>query len=356
MKLEKMIILAFIIPISLIPLIASNRYIINVLDIIFIFIIYASAWNFFAYAGQASLGHAVFLGVGAYASMLLAGRMGFPPLITIIFGGITSTLMGLIVGLTCIRLREWFLSMVTFGFSVIVEVVVSNPLSWLTNGRYGLWAPRLIPSKIPNYYIYEYYIISSITIITTIVLYLLQKSKFGLALSAIRENETAAKATGVHATKYKLLALLVSSFFSGLAGALLAHAVWGGYVSPEIFSIHYSFNPIIYSVSGGLGTLEGPIIGTFLIIAIWEGLRFVGTYQRFIIIGAILITTVIFIPEGIAPAIKKHIKTLAGPPGFEPGTSGSEGRCSIQAELRALNKIHKTINIYSCNSARSKNK
>jgi len=78
-------------------------------------------------------------------------------------------------------------------------------------------------------------------------------------------------------------------------------------VSPEVFGVHYSFNPVIYCVSGGLGTVEGPVVGAFLVTAVWEGLRFIGTYERLILVGAILILTVIFLPEGIFPTLRDHI-------------------------------------------------
>ena len=294
------------------PLYIKSRYIINLLDIILVFTIYASAWNFFAYAGQGSLGHAAFLGIGAYASMLVAKNFGVWPPLAVLVGGVASALMGVLVGAVCIRLKEWFLGMVTFGFSVICDVVVAEPLAWLTQGRFGIWAPRLISPKTPNYYLYEYYIIVSCMMATALILYKLMNSRFGLGLAAIRENELAARAVGIPVMQYKFFALLVSAFFSGIAGALFAHTVLGGYVSPEIFGVHYSFNPVIYSVAGGLGTLEGPILGTFLVIAIWESLRVLGSYQRFVVVGALLILIVIFIPEGIAPALRKKLVKLLG--------------------------------------------
>lgn len=300
----------FVVALLQAPLFIKSRYIINLLDIILVFTIYASAWNFFAYAGQGSLGHATFLGVGAYASMLTAKSLGVWPPLAVLVGGVAAVLVGVIVGAACVRLREWFLGMVTFGFSVICDVIVAEPLAWLTQGRFGVWAPRLVSPKTPNYYVYEYYIIAFSALATLLILYRLMNSRFGLGLAAIRENELAARAMGIPATRYKFFALLVSAFFSGIAGALLAHTVLGGYVSPEIFGVHYSFNPIIYSVAGGLGTIEGPVLGTFLVIAVWESLRILGSYQRFVVVGALLILIVIFIPEGIAPTLRKRLARL----------------------------------------------
>ena len=305
-RLRLIIPLLLAVPILVVPLL-GDRYLINVLEITLVFAIYASAWNLFAYAGQASLGHATFLGVGAYASVLLSRSTALPPLVSILVGGFVSVVAGLLVGLACVRLRGWFLGIVTFGFSVLAEVIVSEPLSWLTHGRYGVWAPRLIPPEVPGYFVYEYYIVVSTATLAILVMHKIMKSSFGIALAAIREDEVAASAIGVPTTRYKLAALLISSFFSGVAGGLLAHVVWGGYVSPEVFGVHYSFNPVIYCVSGGLGTVEGPVVGAFLVTAVWEGLRFIGTYERLILVGAILILTVIFLPEGIFPTLRDRI-------------------------------------------------
>ena len=134
-------------------------------------------------------------------------------------------------------------------------------------------------------------------------------SKIGLAFSAIRENELEARAAGIDPVRYKLLAFMVSAYFAGLAGALEIHYL--GYVTPEIFGVDISFWPIIYSISGGLGTLAGPIIGTIVITLLWDGLQSLGlTYGRFIIIGVILVLVVIFLPRGLV-SLPEEIKKRA---------------------------------------------
>lgn len=297
--------LALLIP----PVTGMSLYILTILILMLIFIIYASAWNLLAYSGQGSLGHAAFFGIGGYASSLIALKMGLSPYITIFLGGIFSAFIGILIGLTCIRLKEWFLAMVTFGFAIIAQTITVSQLAPITGGWDGIASPRLLSSEIPFYSIYEYYSILALAILTILLIQMILKSKIGLALAAIRENELEAKAAGIDTAKYKLLAFTISTYFAGIAGALEVHHF--GYITPEIFGIELSFWPIIYSISGGLGTIGGPIIGTIAVTALWDGLRVLGlTYERFIIIGLMLILIIIFLPHGFISLLEKIEKRL----------------------------------------------
>jgi branched-chain amino acid transport system permease protein len=283
----------------LLPLLAGmSFYVLNVAIIMLIFILFASAWNFLAYSGQASLGHAAFFGIGGYVSTLLARATGFPPFAMIFVGGSVAAFIGLLLGLTCVRLKEWFLAMVTFGFAVIVQVVVASPLSATTGGWDGIGSPRLLSAEIPGYLAYEYYAILGITLLSILCIHLILRSHVGLAFAAIRENEVEARASGINPVRFKLMAFTFSSFLAGIAGALEVHHII--FISPEIFHAETSFWPVIYSIFGGLGTISGPVIGTVLLTVIWEGLKGFGlTYERFIIIGVLLILVVIFLPRGL---------------------------------------------------------
>ncbi len=294
----------------LLPLVTGlNMYYLTVLIIMVIFIIYASAWNFLTLSGQGSLGHAAFFGIGGYISTLIAVKSGFSPYLTIFIGGAGAAAIGLFIGIICVRMKEWFLAMVTFGFAVIIQVLVASQFRTVTGGWDGIAAPPLISSTVPDYLVYEYYSILLIAVIVILLLRIILHSKIGLAFSAIRENELEARAAGIDPVRYKLLAFMVSAYFAGLAGALEIHYL--GYVTPEIFGVDISFWPIIYSISGGLGTLAGPIIGTIVITLLWDGLQSIGmTYARFIIIGVILVLVVIFLPRGLVSLpeeIKKRV-------------------------------------------------
>jgi branched-chain amino acid transport system permease protein len=280
------------------PLLNISPYLVNIAVLMFISILFASAWNFLAYSGQASLGHAAFFGIGAYASTLAARAIGLSPYLSILLGGVVAAFLGILIGITCVRLREWFLAMVTFGFAVIIQIITASVLAPVTGGWDGLSSPRLISTDFPAYPLLEYYSILLIVIICIVCMYLILKSRVGLAFAAIRENELEARAAGVDLVKYKLYAFSISTFMAGLAGGLQTHHF--GYITPEIFHAENSFLPVIHSILGGLGTISGPIIGTVILTIIWDGLKGLGLrFELFVVIGLLLILIVIFLPKGL---------------------------------------------------------
>jgi branched-chain amino acid transport system permease protein len=263
-----------------------------------IFIIFASSWNLLALSGQGSLGHAAFFGIGAYASTLIAVKAGLPPLLALPLGGAVAAGIGILIGLTCVRLKEWFLAMVTFGFAIITQTLVVSVLAPATGGWAGIASPPLLSPDIPGSPFIEYYAILAIAALSLLAIRALVKSRIGLAFAAIRENETEARASGVDPVRYRLLGFAVSAFMAGVAGALEIHHF--GYVTPDIFGVDISFLPVVYSIFGGLGTIAGPVIGTVILTLASEGLLNLGlTFQRFIIIGLVLILVVIFLPRGL---------------------------------------------------------
>jgi branched-chain amino acid transport system permease protein len=299
-KFRDYLIIVLLIAAALIPLIFElNPYLLTVLILMLIFIIYSSAWNFLTYTGQGSLGHAAFFGLGGYGSALIATVYGLPPFLSIFVGAGAAALAGLFIGAICVRLKEWFLAMVTFGFAIIIQtLVVSRQLSGITGGWDGIAAVRLVGGGGSANLLIEYYAILVIAILVIILFWFILRSKTGLAFAAIRENELEARAAGINPVKYRLFAFLVSAYFSGVAGALEVHHL--GYITPEIFGVDISFWPIIYSISGGLMTLAGPVLGTIVITFVWDGLQTLGlTYGRFIIIGILLILIIIFLPKGL---------------------------------------------------------
>lgn len=318
-------VLAFLVVVAAfsLPLVLRiNSAMLEILIIMCVFIMYSSAWNLLTYSGQGSLGHAAFLGLGAYSSVLTAKFLNLSGLwainvggslvliqstiLTVFVGGLFAAVVGVFIGLTCVRLREWFLAMVTFGFAVIIHTVTLE-LKEITGGHDGLPTKHLVSitdSQITDPFVktlmryqIEYYVILVFALFVIYVIDRVLKSKVGLAFEAIRENELEAKVMGINTVKYKLIGFALSAFFTGVAGALMIHHT--GYLTPEIYSVENSFRPIIYCISGGLFTVEGPIIGTFIITVIWDGLKSFGlVYEHLVIIGLILILTIIFLPRG----------------------------------------------------------
>ena len=281
-----------------IPFLIDSMFIINLLVLMLTFIIFASAWNLLACSGQGSLGHAAFFGIGAYASTLIATQSGLSPFITIFIGAAVAAFIGVLIGLTCVRLKEWFLAMVTFGFAIIVQTLTVSVLAPLTGGWDGIASPRLVSPSIPGYQLIEYYAILVITIASIVVIWYIMKSRIGLAFLAIRENELEARAAGIDPVRFRLLAFALSAYLAGVAGALMIHHI--GYLTPEIYGVENSFWPVTYVILGGLGTLAGPVVGTIALTIIWEGLKATGlTFGRYVIVGVMLILAIIFLPRGL---------------------------------------------------------
>ena len=256
----------------LVPAIVSGSpYLLTTASIALVFMIYSEAWNFLAASGQGSLGHAAFFGLGAYASALIASRFGLPPVLTVFLGGFFAAGIGLLIGLTCVRLKEWFLAMVTFGFAIIIQTLVVSQFAGISGGWDGTAAPPLVPSSVPFAPFVQYYLILAALIGVLLLFRHLLRGRIGLAFAAIRENEVEARASGIDPVPYKLFAFGLSACVAGIAGALEIHQF--GYVTPEVFGTDISFWPIIYSIAGGLGTLAGPIVGTLAVTVLWEGLR-----------------------------------------------------------------------------------
>jgi branched-chain amino acid transport system permease protein len=297
------------------PLFISDTYIIRILTLIAIFTIYASSWNLLAMSGQGSLGHAAFLGIGGFTSSLLAINLGVPPIIGIFIGAAFSAGIGFLIGVTCVRLQAWFLAMVTFGFSVIAETLFSQ-FDDYTHAVLGFPTPLLVAPGLPFYYFAVV-----ISIITVAVIYLIMKSKMGLAFKAIHQNVAEASMTGINTAKYKLYAFVLSTFFAGLAGAIYYHFL--KYISVSVFAADNSFKPLMMSVIGGLGTIEGPIIGSAIMVFIdtllpnidgtlqlalsplFPAVSNVGPPVRLLGLGIFLVIIVVFLPKGVTSLLHK---------------------------------------------------
>jgi branched-chain amino acid transport system permease protein len=299
---------------AIIPLVIGD-FLLHVLTLIVISAIYASSWNLLATSGQGSLGHAAFLGIGGFTSALLAIQpLGVPPILGIFVGGFLSAGIGFLIGLTCVRLKAWFLAMVTFGFSVIAETLVSY-FDDFTHGILGFAPPILVPTGLPFYYLALVF-----AAVSVVAIFFIMRSKIGLAFRAIHQNQAESKMIGINTAKYKLYAFVISTFFAGLAGGLNVYFLRG--VRVEIFAAGNSFEPLMMSVIGGLGTIEGPIIGSIILVTIDSFLSdinnllpiingvHVGSYLYFLGLGIFLVIVVIFLPKGVSSLLRKIYNSL----------------------------------------------
>ena len=327
---------------ALIPVFITDTFFLYVFTLIFIFSIYAASWNFLANSGQGSLGHAAFLGIGGFSSAIIGGKITsaiigflgvnsmpigvfsvFIQVSVLLIGGLISAGIGLLIGLACVRLKAWYLAMVTFGFSVIA-FTLSSQFDSFTNGINGFAPTALLPGGYPFYILVIAFASTSIC-----VMYLIMKSRIGLAFKAIHGNESEARMIGINTAKYKLIAFVISTFFAGLAGGLYVY--FNQFVDNSIFSPANSFLPLIMTVIGGLSTVSGPIIGAVFLTSITQILAnqsvahslnstlgplfpkvgYAAPPLTYLIIGVILLVIVIFSPKGLAPLFRRFLNYLA---------------------------------------------
>ena len=237
--------------------------------------------------------------------------------LALLVGGLFSAGIGLLIGLACVRLKAWYLAMVTFGFSVIADSL-SSQFDSVTHGINGFSPTLLVPRGFPFYLMVISFAATSI-----FTMFLIMKSRMGLAFRAIRENESEAKMIGINTAKYKLIAFVISTFFAGLAGGLNAYLI--RYVDNSIFAPANSFSPLIMTVIGGLGTVTGPIIGSIFLVSIQQilslpsvadslrnslgayfpGVGDVGPPLSFLVIGIFLVVIVVFAPKGLTSLLQR---------------------------------------------------
>jgi len=252
-----------------VPLLLSNYpYWLHVAIVGFFYAILASSWTLLAgHAGQFSFGHMAFMAIAAYTTGILGRDLGLPPVAGIIVGTLLSGFVGLIVGFLCLRLRRTYLALFTIAFSEILRLSLNSELD-LTGGPNGLHLERLLEttSRVPYYYIMLGLLLASLAF-----MYWLARSRFGLFFRAIREDEEAAAAMGVHVVRYKIMVFVITSMIAGLAGAVEAHYI--EFITPNILIIAQMSLVIAMAVIGGIESLVGAAIGAILVQFALEFLR-----------------------------------------------------------------------------------
>ncbi len=247
--------------------------------------------------GLFSLGHAAFYGIGAYASALLALRLGWPFPLALISAAAVAALFGLLLSLPSVRLRGIYLAIVTLAFAEIVRLMLIN-LQDLTRGPFGLPgipSPDLFGVKLTS----DFSVFLLALVLLLVAVYIVESivhSRVGDALLAIRDDEQAAAACGIPIFRYKVLAFVTAAFIVGMAGSLYAH--YTRFISPDSFTLNESFIVLSMLVLGGLGSTAGAVLGAGILTALPEFFRFAAEY-RMLIYGIVLVLVVLFRPQGI---------------------------------------------------------
>ncbi len=291
------------------PIFEPPSYFIHLLSWIFMYSILAESFNIIAgIAGQFSLGHAVFFGIGAYTTALLSqGSMGltFSFALIVIAAGIAAMLFSLPVGYVALRTRAIYFAMVTLAISEATKIIfIMTPQ---VGGAIGLPVPQ--PSREEVFYYYLFYLIFIVTVLAT---YYIKNSKLGLSFMCIRDDELAANVIGINTFRQKVLAFAISSIFPGLAGGVYAFYI--SYITPEaVFSPLISVSMQVMSILGGLGTVSGPILGSIIIELLGEYLLYSFPEIHLLIDGVIMAAVMIFMPGGViglarSPKIRKFFR------------------------------------------------
>lgn len=284
------------------PTVIKKDSTINLLILVYLYIILASSWNILGgYTGQTSLGHAAFFGLGALVTRQLWLR-GFPILPSVLAGGILAVVFALLIGAPAFRLKGVYFSIGTLALAQILSVTVGNVFPEIA----ALPVEDLINYQIAP----RYYLFLGLTVIVVAVAYVLVNSKLGLGMMAVREEEDAAESLGVSALKHKLIALGISAFFTGLAGSGFAY-YHVSYYYQFAFAPMWSLDMLTMVYIGGQGTILGPIIGAVFFVVMKEFLVLnVGEYHL-IIFGVMFVLVVLFLPGGIISAWKKIQDAIA---------------------------------------------
>jgi branched-chain amino acid transport system permease protein len=318
LNLNFFIILFAFIFLLLLPAFAGS-YVMHLMILVFLYAYLGQSWNILGgYAGQLSLGHATFLGLGAYTSTLLFMHFGLTPWVGIFAGALIATICGLLIGFLSFHfgLKSHFFALATIAFAEIFRLIALSIES--IGGAQGL----LVPLKGNSPYLFQfngkapyYYIIFAMMIICTAAVHFLNRSKYGFYFVAIRENEDAAKALGVNTLWYKMVATAISAFFTAMGGTFYAQYVL--YIDPPgTFGVLLSVDIVLRAIIGGTGTILGPIIGSFVLSPLSEIIQSVigvgksGVYMM--VYGAILMAVCILMPNGIYPFIRRFFKPGSG--------------------------------------------
>jgi len=272
------------------PLLTARNDLLNLGVQIFLAVLLAQSWNLLGgYAGQINLGHAAFFGVGALVTRTL-WVAGVPLVFSLSAGALMATAFGCLIGLPAFRLRGAYFAIGTLGLAEILRITVGNLLPQISTIRAAELASYSILPR--------YYLTLALAVLCVALIALLVPSRVGLAIRAVREDEAAAEASGVSAVRHKVCALAISTAFAGLAGG--AYAFYHvSYYPQHTFSPVWTFDAVLMSFVGGVGTVHGPVLGALFYVVLKEVLAIRWVEFHLIIFGVLFIAVVLFLPGGL---------------------------------------------------------
>ncbi len=259
-------------------------------------------------AGQVSLGHAGFMGIGAYATALGPKHLGLDPLLSMLAGVIAAGLLALLVGRPILRLRGHYLAVATLGFGILVHLVLVSEVP-TTGGPDGIQVPRLEIAGVRIVGAELWYRITGVVLLLAAWIALaLEDSSTGRALRALHDSEIAAAVVGVDVARHKLVVFVIAAVYAALAGGLLA--LFNRFVTPDVAGFLRSIELVTMVVIGGMGSILGAVVGAALLTVLPQALTLFHDYEH-AVLGLLVILFMVFLRQGIVPGLGELVARLA---------------------------------------------
>ncbi|MEV7230564.1 MULTISPECIES: branched-chain amino acid ABC transporter permease [Polymorphospora] len=292
------------------PLVAPNPYILSAGVVVLNYAILSTAWNFVGgFTGYISLGHAAYSGLGGYATGLLITKAGVPSFVALILAGLIVAALAVPIGIAALRVRGASFVIVSIAL-VLILLLVFQSWAAFTGGSNGLVVPRPFPDLLrPEHHMVFFYLYAGLIAIALLAWWAIDRSRFGMGLKAIREDEDKAQSLGTPTFTFKLIAYVVSALFTALGGGL--YALWFGDLDPIFqFSILTGSYMVLMALLGGIRHLFGPLLGAFIVGTALEifKLEFGSTQLHLVAAGLLLGIVVLFMPDGIIPAVGNLVR------------------------------------------------
>jgi branched-chain amino acid transport system permease protein len=252
----------------------------------------AQAWNILGgFAGYASFGNSAFYGLGTYGTAIAMAQLHLPFSVGLGLGAVLAVACAVLIGLPILRLRGHYFAIATLGLSATLAAIIAN--IDIAGRNIGL----ILPLTRDNTMFYEAAL--ALLVAATGCVAWIARSRFGMGLIAIREDEDAAQAMGVNTTRYKVAALVLSAFFTAIAGGI--HAYWITFIDPaSSFDLTLNVRMVIMTLFGGPGTVMGPVIGAFILSAVYQALASSISTAAALLFGLVIVLAVIFMPRGLS--------------------------------------------------------
>lgn len=281
----------------------QKEYILHIMVLASILSVMSLSFNLqLGYLGILNLGMYGIFGVGAYTFTLLANT-GCPVIFALIAAGLLSGAIGAAIGAVSLRTSGMYFAITTLMIGVVLYMIFST-WTGLTHGFQGITGiPTLLGSGITK----QYFLAISFLIFSGLLFYKISRSRFGRVLRGIKDDEKLAKAIGFKTNWYKVTAIALACLITGIAGGI--YAQYMGFIGPEFFNYLKALYPVIYTLFGGVGTILGPIIGTFCLILSLQVLYGMQNYQM-VVFGLMIVFILIFLPNGVYGSLKEKFSSI----------------------------------------------